>query len=82
MPVRSRAKAKAPAGRHVAENGNGIRFVRGEEARRIFNRIAKRHLGMTGREFLRRWDAGEWKQVKLDSVPGLVDVWMAMPFAR
>jgi len=35
-----------------------------------------------GEEFLRRWDAGEWVDIDLDKVPGLVDVSMAIPLVR
>ena len=37
-----------------------IRFLDDDEAREDFNREAKRLLGVTGEEFLRRYEAGEY----------------------
>lgn len=48
----------------------------------MFDRVARREMGISGDEFLRRWDAGEWEGVDLDSVDGLVDVWMMLPAVR
>lgn len=53
-----------------------------DEATAAFDRIARREMGISGEEFLSRWDAGEWNGVDLDSVPGLVDVWMSLPMVR
>jgi len=47
-----------------------------------FDRVVQREMGISGEEFLRRWDAGEWADVDLDEVPGLVDVSMALPLVR
>jgi hypothetical protein len=52
------------------------------EAAEAFGRLAKREMRISGDEFLRRWDAGEWDDLDLDEVPGLVDVWMALPLVR
>lgn len=52
------------------------------ESTAMFDRVAHREMGMSGEEFLRRWDAGEWDGVDLDSVDGLVDVWMMLPAVR
>lgn len=62
----------------------GIDVVELDEAqsREMFDAVARRAMGMSGQEFLTRWDAGEWEGVDLDSVDGLVDVWMALPAAR
>jgi len=53
-----------------------------EEAVAAFDALARRGMGISGEEFLRRWDAGEWADVDLDSVPGLVDVSMGIPLVR
>lgn len=53
-----------------------------DESARSFDGIAQREMGLSGIEFLRRWDAGEYEGIDLDSVPGLVDVWMALPLVR
>jgi hypothetical protein len=56
--------------------------LREEEAVAAFDALAQREMGISGEEFLRRWDAGEWAGVDLDSVRGLVDVSMGLPLVR
>lgn len=41
----------------------GVHFTTPEEAREIFDRQARETLGISGDEFLRRWDAGEYRPV-------------------
>lgn len=53
-----------------------------EEAHALYDRMARKHLGISGTEFLRRWDAGEYEGVDLDSISGLVQLYIAMPFGR
>jgi hypothetical protein len=53
-----------------------------EEAVAAFDALAQREMDISGEEFLRRWDAGEWVDVDLDTVPGLVDVSMGLPLVR
>ena len=53
-----------------------------QEADELFDRICRREMGVTGAEFLRRWDAGDFADVDVDSVPGLTDVVMALPMVR
>jgi hypothetical protein len=48
----------------------------------MFDRIARKNMGISGREFLQRWDAGEFEGVDWDSVDGLRTVAMALPLAR
>ena len=36
------------------------------EERRIFDRAARRYVGMSGRDFLRKWRAGEFKDPDMD----------------
>jgi hypothetical protein len=45
---------------------NDIRFLDDAEAREQFNRQARRLLGISGEEFLRRHDAGEYASPKDD----------------
>jgi hypothetical protein len=52
------------------------------DAAEAFDRAARREMGISGEDFLRRWDAGEWADTDLDDVPGLVDVWMMLPLVR
>ena len=53
-----------------------------QEADELFDRICRREMGVSGAEFLRRWDAGDFADVDVDSVPGLTDVVMALPMVR
>jgi hypothetical protein len=41
----------------------GIHYITSEEARAIFDHEARKTLGISGDEFLRRWDAGEYRPV-------------------
>lgn len=50
-----------------------------EDAAQAFDQVARREMGISGTEFLRRWNEGEWSEKDFDEVPGLVDVWMALP---
>jgi hypothetical protein len=52
------------------------------EAADAFDQVAHREMGISGAEFLRRWDAGEWTEKDLDDVDGLVEVWMSLPLVR
>ena len=58
---RSRRKSKAPV-RAPA----GICRLSAAEERRIFDRAARRYVGMSGRDFLRKWRAGEFKDPDMD----------------
>ncbi len=51
---------------------SGVRWLTDEEARAAFDAEARRVMGMSGEEFLRRYDAGEF-----DDVP---DDWEHMDF--
>lgn len=53
-----------------------------EEAKALFDKVARKEMGISGPEFLRRWDAGEWEGIDPDEVPGLVRLWTLMPFGR
>ena len=53
-----------------------------EEGMAFFDREARQLMGMSGEEFLRRWDAGEFQPVP-DETPEdrkLVSLVMALPF--
>jgi len=60
-----------------------VYFVTPEEGREIFDHQATELLGMSGEEFLRRWDAGEF----VDVFEGpdhlkLVDMYLMLPLVR
>jgi hypothetical protein len=60
----------------------GIHFTTREEALAIFDSEARKVLGISGEEFLRRWDAGEYQPVP-DTREGrkIGLLVMMMPFA-
>jgi hypothetical protein len=51
-----------------------------EEGRKIFDAAARRHLGMSGDEFLRRWDAGEFADDP--DRPEVIEVALMVPLVR
>lgn len=55
-------------------------LVTPEEGMRMFDEEARRRLGISGEEFLRRWDAGEYLP-EPDDHPGVMGLWLLMPFA-
>jgi hypothetical protein len=65
------------------EENQGVLWLTPEEGHALFDRRARKHLGISGEEFLRRWDAGE-----IGPVPdtpewrGLGELVMMMPLAR
>jgi hypothetical protein len=61
----------------------GIVQVTAEEGRELFDRKARETLGISGEEFLRRWDAGEYRPVP-DTREGrkIGRLVMMLPFAR
>jgi len=59
-----------------------VEHLTAAESASAFDALARREMGISGEEFLRRWDAGEWYGVDPDDVPGLVDVSMALVLVR
>lgn len=57
----------------------GVRVLTPEQEREIFERQARKRLGMSGDEFIRAWDAGEFGD-RHDS--HLMSVAMMLPFVR
>lgn len=57
--------------------------VTAEEGQELFDQRAQKELGISGEEFLRRWDAGEYKPVP-DTKEGrkIGRLVMMLPFAR
>jgi hypothetical protein len=56
------------------------REVSREEGLRMIDRQARRYLGISGAEFLRRWTRGDYA-ADPDQL-GVIDVAMLLPFAR
>lgn len=61
----------------------GVDLVTPEEGRAIFDRQVETALGISGDEFLERWDAGAYRPVQ-DTAEGreIGRLVMLMPFAR
>ena len=65
------------------EEERGWRILSPDEGRAFFDEASRNLLGISGEEFLRRWDAGDYRD--LPDAPESSDVAymaMMMPFAR
>ena len=71
---------------HTAEQTEqGVHWIGDEEARAIFDAEARRVMGMSGAEFLRRYDAGEFDDRPDTSAEADLDYWglvLSIPFGR
>jgi hypothetical protein len=84
--LQERAEHDDPDGNDVAHFDpyeiEGIYFPTPEEARAIFDARAQYELGISGEEFLRRWDNGEYQPVPDDPEGRKIErVAMIMSFA-
>jgi len=63
--------------------GIEIHYMSREEGREYFHGEAMKTLGISGDEFLQRWDADEWQPVP-DDTEGrrIAELSMMIPFAR
>lgn len=52
-----------------------------EDAQRIFDEVAQRKLGISGEEFLRRWDSGRYASLPEEN-PRAQEVAMLIPLVR
>lgn len=64
----------------VMEKGVKPHKLSRDEGLAIVDRRARRYLGISGEEFVRRWDAGYYKDEP--ESPGLVRTMMTLPLAR
>lgn len=54
-----------------------------EDTRQAFDAQARRLMGMSGEEFIRRWDAGEFAAIADDAEhPEIMRLAMLIPFGR
>ena len=60
-------------------NGS-IQALTDEEGRTLFDNAARFSLGISGEEFVERWDSGYYDEDP--DRPDVVDVTMLLPFAR
>ncbi len=60
-----------------------LRWVHGAPGREMFDRQARKRLGISGEEFLRRWEAGVYNDLADDpDHPEIRRLVMLTPFAR
>lgn len=61
-----------------------VRELSREEGRQLFDRQAQRYLGISGEEFLKKWDAGEYGDPddRTKNPPGVMRLVMLLPFVR
>jgi hypothetical protein len=61
----------------------GVRWLTDEEAHALFDKRAREALGISGDEFLRRWDAGEYDHLIDDPEhPEILQLAMMESFGR
>lgn len=75
--------APEPTNGGWADDIPGVHFVTREEGIALFDQQTRQTLGISGGEFLRRWDRGEYQPVP-DTVEGrkIGRLAMMIPFAR
>jgi hypothetical protein len=58
-------------------------YVSPEEGRRMFDEVARQWTGLSGEEFIRRWEAGEYADmVESEDNRHVVELVLMIPFAR
>lgn len=58
-------------------------FVDPEEGRRLFDEAARESVGMSGDEFIRRFDAGEFADIPDDAAHrNIIELTLLIPFGR
>ncbi len=64
-------------------NFNGkVQITTREQGRKMFDRQARKYFKMSGKEFIRRWEAGEFGDPENPYRPELVDMVMQLPFVK
>jgi hypothetical protein len=68
---------------HVDETAEQVHWLAPDDGRAFFDVQARRSLGISGEEFLRRWDAGEHDAVADDPErPEIMRLAVLVPFGR
>ena len=72
------------AGQTTSKTDGQVRELSREEGRKLFDRQAHRYLGISGDEFLARWDTGEYGDPddRAKNPPGVMEMAMLLPFVR
>lgn len=61
----------------------GYAIVTPEQGRRMFDAAARKQMGISGEEFIRRWDAGEYKEIAdKDGHRHIMDLALMISFGR
>ncbi len=68
----------------TARTDENVRELSREEGRALFDRQVRRYLDMSGEEFLRKWDAGEFGDPddRTKNPPGVMQLAMLLPSVR
>jgi hypothetical protein len=66
-------------GRTVAREDRHIRELDDAQSWELFDNAAQHYLGISGEEFLGRWDSGYYED---PDQPAVMNVVMLLPFAR
>ena len=75
-------RPRKPAPKKSRDAG-GIRWLSREEGRQFFDEQARQRLGISGAEFLRRLDAGEYRDIPDDPEHwDIIELSMMTAFAR
>ncbi len=63
---------------------NDIKYVTQKEGRKLFDHHTRKDLGISGKEFLRRYDAGEYRGLgcATEEARKIQRLVMLIPFAR
>jgi hypothetical protein len=66
-------------GRKKLDKNGAIKELTAEEGRELFDKAARYYLNMSGEEFIRKWEAGEFGDP--DDRPEVMHLVMLLPFA-
>ncbi len=63
---------------------SGVKYITKAQGKKLVDRHARRDMGISGEEFLRRYDAGEYRHMCCGSEEGrtVQRLVMLIPFAR
>ena len=84
MPARPVAGPRPKARRPILKPARGLRPLTQKQKLHIFDQAAERALQMSGEEFLRRWDAGEFQPLidQPEHHSKIMSVAMLLPLVR
>ena len=81
--MQSRKKGSPKMALHAVDTADSENVLTADEGRELFEREARRLLGLSGKEFLRRWEAGEYRDLpETPETRKLMRVAFLIPFGR